>query len=771
MYRTAIDPIVHYREDNSRSSSPRPESVGSLGSSYPKVSGLVPPNTSKIGGHKVPLSPLLSNSPKQLCYLEDTYSRASHFTRSIKTPSRLKPASASYTDGIQFYSLQEGLDWEAKGFKSDWRERPDHRRPEFIHPVTVRENANYLLRDRLHNSLTSLSRVNRGRKSKLDEPDHYRSVLYVVSRDSPKLTHRHRCIRSTGIPSIKTVMDDNVSFYDSLGSGHLCSPSTRSLRLRKKIPSPRSNSSFTEPYQSKEPSKYKANIPHVDFQGAGRGTEERLRKEAVRSPKLVEARGSWSSSPQTIYSSHAVGRLHSLRNDSNHVIVDIKPRLVSEADKHQNTSQWIQVGTLGDAKVNLNRFGTSSPDDSHQGGINSILYDQRKDNHEEKTFEEIFVRKVIHEEESLHLTSMEKRRTNDRFHVNQSVVKPTGKTEVETIFEEQNTPEGTTTNSVRSNITVNISPYDREQYFAQNLARSVRTEQLEGTTVDEGGGEAPTSDPEFHDDELSATHSAPLMSNNVYLPTKGGIKRNELLKFSDDNSKNQNPSHSRIRPEVAPKPTPMEQLAAILEKPSTEMNILKSQGVSDMNLSNPTTPLYVHGTFPRSTQNMSKEVPQHSPFGTTSLTNERFDDPHVPNVRNLAAFFTELIRKQQQPSSPRCPGNQCTYDRTDLLKSDDQKKSPPSSPFFLRGETAEERERRLKAVENLRKRSTNLPPVDYSKYGVKQTCKTENHHLDDPHIHNRPPSTQRPRYTYMTTNVTRSNTPLSTNEQHIPPVS
>ncbi|CAH8582734.1 unnamed protein product [Dicrocoelium dendriticum] len=755
MYRTIIDPIVHYRDENTRSSSPRPESVRSFGSDYRKSTSTrpAPLSTAKIGVNKVSLSPLLSTSPKPICHLEDTYSTASHFTRTIKTTSRLKPATTSCTDGIQFYSLQEGLDWDAKGSKADLREYLDLRMPKCAYPGTVRENARYFLRDRMHNSLTSLNRITRGGKIKSDEPDHYRSVLYVVSRDSPKLTHRHRGVRSSGISSTRTLVDDNFGLDDILGSDHHYSPSNRSVRVRKQLPSFQSNLSCTELRQSKDRSKYKANVPHIVFQGPGRYIEARPRIQFVRSPKLVEARGSWSSLPQPVYSSHFTDRLHSLRSDSNRVIVDIKPRLVSEADKHQNTSQWIQVGTLGDAKVNVNHFDTTTSDDSDQRRIHSKIYDQRKDDHDDTQYEEIVVRKLIREEESLNVTSTHTRHKNSRAQMNDTASKPGGKADIETIDEELGTPDGTATNSIRSNITVNISPYGREQYFGQNSPTSVLNAHVEGATLDEGGGEAPASDPGLPDDELSATHSAPNVSDVFQSSSKREYVRPESPNSPDDNPETRNPLEVKIRPEVAPKPTPMEQLAAILEKPSVVTSMSKSKQVNNGNLSNDTTSLYVHGTFPRSTHNLQKEATQHSPLGTASLANEGFIDSSVPSVRNLAAFFTELIRKQQQPHSFRSSEKQCSDYKNESTKSDNQVVLPPSSPFFLHGETAEERERRLKAVENLRKRPTTLPPLDYSKYGVRRAHDPENRTLDNSNSYNRSPSAARP------------STPLSTNGQ------
>ncbi|KAA3678143.1 uncharacterized protein DEA37_0011472 [Paragonimus westermani] len=694
---------------------------------------------------------------------------------SEKRSPMFQTRSKSITD---YYSYEDGLNWEINHTDN----RPSS------HQSSGRINSSHLISDKHQTSrpqgkIGELD-INQETNQKLvheNSNGKYRTILYVVPT-SPREQNRSHWVG-------KKMKSKNLSGSQPRLSHHEHSNNQTSLVQGTANRSGTPNSSIDESLSTSgdvHSSDLNINLIRNDrtkiiFQGPGRYLEQKPYYQTIPSPRQMNAIRPTNDFHSLVNRCHDMSNFSSpspiqfTRTDYNQVVVDIKPRHLHEADKQQHVSQWIQVGTLGDTITQRVDGLGSIPDDLNSDVLD---FDDPADGDNNGDYPDLLLAtngsgksgrsdgpvepvRIVKQQQTLELYSGD---TETRGSVAQRAV-------CDTIFEEPSTPETGHTNSVRSNVMINVNGNTK-----QSSKESLRffPDRYEGVSVspvptyrakltflpaqgdmsrDVIGSNDPKNGkpPRAQSNPTTPVHwsSGRRVSDPYCLPVNG-------TPVSDSKPMVETELKGKFRPNTAPKPSPQEQLAAILGKRPLTTTGTEIRHVNSQVSSNIMSSTFFHGTFPRTTQNTPRPKWNTSEALQQPFEEEPRDTP-VPNVRSLAAFFTDLIKRQNDPHSSSSSGRRPSHDSNDTNCSEEKDLPLINSPFLLHQENERERERRLRAVESLRTRSTPLPTVDYTRIGTKQNANTSREtSFEDYHPYTRPSSAPRHKVKYMTTKITRN---------------
>ncbi|KAA0186280.1 hypothetical protein FBUS_04433 [Fasciolopsis buskii] len=458
------------------------------------------------------------------------------------------------------------------------------------------------------------------------------------------------------------------------------------------------------------------------------------------------------------------------RSDYNQVVVDIKPRQLNEADKQQHVSQWIQVGTLGDT--------VNSQADEQSGSI--MEEEEKSDVVQSLPYDDLVDQDISNQmEPHLHFNSASRKPELCQLPTNQCEGKlennypadlwtppigriSPGKNTTKPEMDIRRTPDRMfPSNSVTSKTAINM--FDQSNV---NLA----------TKLHESRPVEPPVIPLSPQRTRSPVHQSPtitIIPNNVNsLPFESRRNlRKGRSKTIPNNRIIDTPTISRImsngcyRPQVAPKPTSDEQLAAFRDRRTltttgAEIRHLNSKVSSRLSQAN-----LVSRTFPPFTKSHSQAYLSSSKLknGENPYYLESTRDTPVPNVRNLTAYFSELIERQNDTN-----GSVNSVRYGECVSASPQGTNEPhglyvgnQAPFLLYHESEEERLRRLRAVDNLRYR-TALPTTDYRRPQPRPHI--TNGTFSEPeelYHYNGPSHTQKFNDQYIANHFVRGSTPLS----------
>ncbi|KAF5405773.1 hypothetical protein PHET_00721 [Paragonimus heterotremus] len=701
---------------------------------------------------------------------------------SEKRSPMVQTRSKTITD---YYSYEDGLNWEINHTDDRPSSRQSSDRINLSHLSSDKYQAN-TLQEKAEGLVT-----NQETSQKLVHEENnngkYRTVLYVVPT-SPREQNRSYW-------ASKKLKDRNNSGSQPRLSNHGHSRNQTSFVQERDNRPDTPNSSIDESLSTSadvHSSDLNINLPRNDrtkiiFQGPGRYLEQKPYYQTIPSPRQMNAIRPTNEFHSLVNRAHDMSNFSSpspiqfTRTDYNQVVVDIKPRQLHEADKQQHVSQWIQVGTLGDTITQRADGLGSIPDDLNSDALD---FDDPADGDNNGDYPDLTLPtngneklrmsddpvepvRIVKQQQTLELYRGD---TEARGSVPQRAV-------CDTIFEEPSTPETGHTNSVRSNVMITVNGNTK-----QSSKESLRffPDRYEGVSVspvptyrakltflpaqedvsrDVAGANGPTNSkpPRAKSNPATPVHwsSGRRVSDPHCSPVNG-------TPVSESRPMIENEVKGKFRPNTAPKPSPQEQLAAILGKRPLTTTGTEIRHVNSQVSSHIISPTFFHGTFPRTTQNTPRPKWDTSEAFQQPFDDEPRDTP-VPNVRNLAAFFTDLIKRQNDPQSSSSSGRRPSHDSNETNCSEEKDLPVINSPFLLHQENATERERRLRAVETLRTRSTPLPTVDYTKIGTKQNANTSRESsFEDYHPYTRPSSAPRHKVKYMTTKITRNVTlPIS----------
>ncbi|TGZ67086.1 hypothetical protein CRM22_004993 [Opisthorchis felineus] len=596
-----------------------------------------------------------------------------------------------------------------------------------------------------------------------DSSGQYRTVLYVVPTSPKSQSPSHLVPQSTELTKTKLpnssrpkACDENRNRHTDFDSSEVpMEPkSTNEGHRSDNSGSPVDGGSFVDDgFSSDQNIPYEPPKSKIIFQGPGRYLETKVYCKTVPTPQSMEV-------TKKINGLHNVNRsldnprrpaqnpLRVIRNDYNQVVVDIKPRHLNEADKQQHVSQWIQVGTLGDtvqSKMDRNEAVADEHDILDPTDV-------------EDTTDDVDVNGPHDGNKFVNKTS-----NSCTFNVEMSPNRPRSDWFA--------SPPLNTTSKSKAGMTP-LSPQ------TQSTSEYARTNQLDNnrvTKVCQSSNKVSTELPSLVNEEKTDS-LGPLIQENHHLSFKRTFSptsenstpvdiespRVIALAYGRTDVPRENESincqNNKMKPEVAPKPLPEQKLKAMLEK-HTEASTLSELRQAIYR----TTSRYPNHSsqvdyMPGANLNTLASKSIQETLNDDKSAAAGMEDTPTQKVRNLAAYFTDIINKNKSESE----FNSLRRMRVrDSLKKDTTNEGdiPTCSSPFFRSETPEERERRLRAVDTLRHRTLPLRTVDYTCIGpVNNTKSFFEGACEDYYPYVRPSSVPRPRPRCITTNITRSST-------------
>lgn len=416
------------------------------------------------------------------------------------------------------------------------------------------------------------------------------------------------------------------------------------------------------------------------------------------------------------------------RSDYNQVVVDIKPRHLNEADKQQHVSQWIQVGTLGDTVDPQadEQSGSIMEEEERSDVMQSLPYDDLVDQDIPNQMEpHLQFDSISRKPELCQLpTNQSERRLEKNFPAELWTpaigrISP-GKDITETEVNRRRTPDRIfPSNSVTSKTAINM--FDRPNVNPATQLHESRI--VEPPVVHHTNTEQIPLSPQRTRSPVHQSPTITIIPNSVNsLPfesrrasRKGRSKTVPTNRIIDTQTISGIISDGYSRPQVAPKPTSDEQLAAFRDRRTLTTTGAEIRHLNSKVSSRLSQPSLISKTFPSFAKSLSQAHLSSSKWanGGNPYYLESTRDTPVPNVRHLTAYFAELIERQNDTNGS---ANSARYGQSVFsaphgtnerrgLYVDNQ------TPFLLYHESEEERLRRLRAVDNLRYR-TALPSLD-----------------------------------------------------------
>ncbi|THD25626.1 hypothetical protein D915_003506 [Fasciola hepatica] len=750
-----------------------------------------------------PLETLSPQSPELKIYRQNT-------TRTVDPrPAVWNKLPPEPNDRANFYSLQEGLNLTREIQNDEYEEEramltaqsgpkpsPRLRASQFLNcppyhalplstPEPSRQNSYEMTPDPLENS----QKLTSSGESQL-QCHQYKTILYVVP-NSP--TDKQDLSKGN---SWHTDHQDSLELYrrsqEELNTKYLTNGGQQN-----EIPTAR-NSPFPHYFSCRSPGDVKVQIehdPHKQYPGVPLDPStcllqqqnrydinEKPHFETLPSPRQMAvnmpANGYNTIPLQSIEPIVQPTTVRLARSDYNQVIVDIKPRQLNEADKQQHVSQWIQVGTLGDTvssqveEPSESTLEEEEPSDVVQPVQYDVLDDQELAH---RRGQNLLLNSTSRSPGVCDTPSQSEE--DLRQQLREGLWSPTvgriseKRDTFETEVNHPGTPETVlTSSSMKSNIVINL-------VGRRSISRVKKLH--EGELVEPPAiyhAECKPF-PEIYHRTHSPERQSPeriitIKPNpvNLQLPETSHMFPKGQSMTMPANQKTATPGITRVlseryrRPQVAPKPTPLEQLSIIQDKRALTTTGAEIRHLNSKVSSRISKPSFISCTFPRYSNSSSRahlNKPDWLYDGNEYYLESARDTP-VPNVRHLTAYFSDLIERQNDTSGSVNSIRLGEYGMTDPCEGDERHTTLSNqTPFLLYHETDEERRRRLRAVENLRSR-TALPTTDYirplSHSWEKDAADSA---PEDMYSYCRPKSAPKYKSKYISTHIFRGSTPFS----------
>ncbi|GAA55412.1 inositol 5-phosphatase [Clonorchis sinensis] len=598
-----------------------------------------------------------------------------------------------------------------------------------------------------------------------DSSGQYRTVLYVVPTSPKSQSPSHFVPQSTELT--KTRLRNSPRPRACNENGNTCinfDSSEVPLKAKSTKEGHRSDNSGSsidggsfvdDGFSSDQNIPYEPPKSKIIFQGPGRYLETKVYCKTIPTPQSMEVTKKINGlhnanrSPENpIRPAH--NPLRVIRNDYNQIVVDIKPRHLNEADKQQHVSQWIQVGTLGDtvqSKMDRNEAVADENDILDPIDVEDATDDVDVDvlHGGKKFFNKTSNSCTFDVEMSPNRSKADWFASPPLDTASKSNV---GMTPLS--LQTRSTSDYARTNPSDNRVIKVCQSSNKESAELSSLVNEEKTDNL-GPRIQEN-----------HNLSFKRTFSP--ISDNI-TPVNIESPRVTALTYGQNDVPRENESinwqANKMKPELAPKPLPGQKLRALLEKHTEASALSEAQQAI-----NRTTSRYPNHSsqadhMPGANLNTLASIPVQEKLSDDKSEAAGKEDTPTQKVRNLAAYFTDIINKNKSESEFKSLRRMRVRDSVQKDITNENDIPTCSSPFF-RTETPEDRERRLRAVDALRHRTLPLRTVDYTCVGqVNNTKSFLDSACEDYYPYVRPSSVPRPRPRCITTNITRNSTNLN----------